>query len=448
MNTHTWTMILLMTLLVAQATASDQEYEAPPVLVASEVLPSQILESEHHRVADEVVNDGYLNTYRIISDYGELEVRGETLLAIRVWEVDALARLDDLSKTKVFLDAVKQSALGQVTTIVEFSKRPVETVKGIPGGVKRLFKRYRRDAKEGYEKVKEVTAGDKDKQAEDEEAPESDAEEAGEDSSSKAKMEELSKQYFGVGKAEREWAQRLGTDPYTSNEILRKAIEKVAWVDRVGRFGVKLAPIPRIPGVNHVRRLNKVVWSKDPYELRDHNRALLREAGADDELIEAFFENAWLNPTQQTRLVDMVGQLQGVEGRASLIERSLQLGSEVQSRFYISSVAMLVWFHQEQAPVQQVLPGSGVPFVLAGERLLVFAAVDHLAWTEEIAELARQRSDELIESGGASRELWLWGSASERCRQQLAALGWQLHEDLRGQLSERIAKSVKGADQQ
>jgi hypothetical protein len=55
-------------------------FETPPVLKASQVLPSQLLQSKHHKVLEEVRNDGYLNFYRVSSKFGEFEAQGNTML--------------------------------------------------------------------------------------------------------------------------------------------------------------------------------------------------------------------------------------------------------------------------------------------------------------------------------------------------------------------------------
>ena len=49
------------------------EFEAPPTFKAGEILPPELLQSEHHRVEEIVENDGYLNYYRIESDFGPFD---------------------------------------------------------------------------------------------------------------------------------------------------------------------------------------------------------------------------------------------------------------------------------------------------------------------------------------------------------------------------------------
>jgi len=57
-------------------------------------------------------------------------------------------------------------------------------------------------------------------------------------------------------------------------------------------------------------------------------------------------------------------------------------------------------------------------------------AVDHVYWTEGIV----QEADVLVGLGTAagdnSPEAWFLGTASDRCRNELSATGWDVHENL------------------
>ena len=103
-----------------------------------------LLASDHHRVVEVVQNDGYLNHYRIQSDYGEFDAQGLTMLRIRTREVQALAELDQVSNTSVFLKSAADAGVQQGKAIVNVALHPVATVKGIPSGLARLF-RYGKD---------------------------------------------------------------------------------------------------------------------------------------------------------------------------------------------------------------------------------------------------------------------------------------------------------------
>ena len=79
--------------------AQAQDFEKPPVFKASQILPPELLKGEFYQVEEKVQNDGYMNFYKITSNFGEFEAEGDSMLRLRVQEIGALAELDQLSKT-------------------------------------------------------------------------------------------------------------------------------------------------------------------------------------------------------------------------------------------------------------------------------------------------------------------------------------------------------------
>jgi hypothetical protein len=245
-------------------------------------------------------------------------------------------------------------------------------------------------------------------------------------------VKDLSDRYFGVSGAERRWAEKLGTDPYTSNKTLAKAIKDVARVDRLGNLAVRFSPMPSIPGVNYVGKVNDLVWSKDPNELNEFNRQRLAAIGADEPLIQAFLDIPWYSPTLQTAFITALSELEGLADRATAIEQALDMQSEVEARFFVQSVMLLAWFHQTQAPLDRLLPPeTRLPLALtADNRLISLLPVDYLFWTEGIATAARSHVDAHADLQVAGREFWFTGKTSERCRSELGALGWTVRDGI------------------
>jgi len=426
-----WFVVLATLVAGVGAIAQEAAYEAPPTLSASEILAPAMLRGEHHEVGEGVTSDGYMNFFTINSDYGQFEAYGELALAIRIQEITALAELDELSKTKVFADAVAKGAMSQVTSVKEFAEKPVETMKGMPGGVKRMFKRAKWNVEEGVEVAKDLST------SESGDGSEGDDESTSEKTKELAKegaeaSEKYAKKYFGVSRSERRWAEKLGIDPYTSNEVLTREIKKVAKVDAAGSFGVRLAPIPRIPGVSYVQDINKLVWSTHPRELRELNLKRLAEMGSSEELAVRFLDNAWFSPSVQTYLVAALGDLEGVEKRDVAIEQAAAAVSREEARFFAQAVAMLAGFHRNSSPIQRLVGGARLPAGLTADGRLVFLVpVDDIFWTEGIAEAA---SGSYSEAGGdlavTSREAWFRGGVSARCRQELEESGWLVFSEV------------------
>ena len=72
------------------------------------------------------------------------------------------------------------------------------------------------------------------------------------------KAVDVTESFLGVSSAHRAWSRKLGTDPYSSNEVLRAAIREVAWAESLGSFGMGFAGIPAIPGADIIGEVNDV----------------------------------------------------------------------------------------------------------------------------------------------------------------------------------------------
>ncbi len=420
--------------------AATESYETPSTLRASDDLSEELLEGRHHEVMCDVENDGYMNYYRIASDFGRFDAYGRTMLAVRIQEIEAIAALDELSKTDVFIDALKASAFRQVDTVKTLADRPVETLMGVPAGLGRMFKRYKRKAEDGAEKVREV--GTQVKEEFLEAASDDDEEDEGEEPGERTDKGEsktdqaldaagkYAKKYFGLSRAERRWAQELGIDPYTSNEVLKRAIRQVARVEASATFGMKFVALPSIPGVGYIRDINSLVWSKDPLDLRLHNEKVLARTGASEEQVTAFLDNPWFSPTLQSTAIEAIAALEGVNGRQTLLLQATLMDSLETARFFTQNLRMLAWHHERNSPLERILDSRLVTTAMTeNRRFVAIAAVDHVYWTEEVAAAA-ERFVETAQTAGAERlEMRLLGGLSERCRRELQARGFVIYSN-------------------
>jgi len=316
----------------------------------------------------------------------------------------------------------------------------VETVKGVPGGLKKSFKKYKRDAKEGYEVAKDATGvggGDDgsegDDQEDDEEAddaePTSSTETAKELAGKTSEAaESYAKKWFGVGAAERRWHEKLGTDPYTTNEVLRKRIKELSKVDVATTTGMRFVPIPRIPGASELHVLNKMVWSVDPRELREQNIKRLVEAGVDEELIEQFMNNPWFSPTGQTMLLTAILEMEGVEGRRVLLEIASTTESAEEGQFDLGNIMFLSAYHRSVKPLARLLPGRVAVAITQNGDMLKIVSVDYAFWQQDLAGAVTTFIDSVADQPATTREIWLRGKASPRFQDEVSGRGWVVHE--------------------
>lgn len=400
----------------AAGTAAGSGYEQPGPLSVSRYLRTDQIAGSGWKVQPRATNDGIFNVYTVDSRFGSLQARGSARLAVRVKEIEALEELDRVSKSDVFVQALKASAMAPVTMVASFADQPVETVKGLGGGVKRLFNKTKFQAQEASHEVKEATT--------------SGGGGGGGGAISKEKTEQAAtdyaKKYLGLSGAERNWYAKLGVDPYTDNEALKKNVKSIARIEAAAKFGMRFVGLPTIPGAREVGQVMELVWKTDPWELRERNRKILLAAGVPEDTARAFENNSAMSPTLQTGFIQSLQALEGVTGRDRLIARALAADEVGDARLLVTSVALLARAHR-QDPLAEIVGDAGLPVARAGDgRLLGVAAVEAVFWTEEVAAAAKQFAAGYAEETGAPRELRFVGDASPRVKAEMALLGWQV----------------------
>ena len=88
-------------------------FEKEPVLNAKDLVGPELLKGPYFTVDDAVPVKGLLARFTIRSPYGKFDAHGIHMLAIRVTEVHAIGKLDELSKTKEFAEAAGRRSRGR-----------------------------------------------------------------------------------------------------------------------------------------------------------------------------------------------------------------------------------------------------------------------------------------------------------------------------------------------
>ncbi len=424
--------IILFILLLPFNVLAAGGYEKIHDLKASEQLPAKILKTDYYQIAPIVKSNGFLNIYTIKSEFGDYQATGNLSLLVLLRELYALQELKNLSKTKVFAEAAANSATGSVEAMFHVATNPVETVKGVPGGVSRLFKRSKDTAGAVYDGGKDVageaadyvTGSDGEKGAEGED--DKNLGETAVDTTGKA-----ADWYFGVTAGQRKWAKKLGVDPYTSNELLQNALREVSKIDRAGSFAVRLAPIPRIPGSNYVSLANNAIWNLSYEELLEQNVVKLTELGISEATIKDFLENQSFSPLMQTYLIAAILQLENVKNRNILIELASTKDTEDFARFYLETVVLMTWFDSQKEKLSEVNSFGETPYSIDKKnRLILILPVDYLFWTEELAVMATKMTSKVNKENKGEKVAIFLGDISPLSETGMKNLGWNVEDEL------------------
>lgn len=419
------TLMASVGVALAAGPARGATLESPGPLRADRYLAPEQMSGPDWKVEPEAITDGFGSTYTLTSRFGTFPARGRTQVAMRIREIQALAQLETVSKSDVFVDAVKKSATAPLVLVASAAAAPVETLKGVPAGVGRWLKKTNFQVKEGYHDAKQGY----------QEVKQAGGEEGG--GGGTAVVAEKGKQeatkyaldYLKISKAELGWYAKLGVDPYTDNQMLRDAVKSVARVEGLTSFGMKFAGLPSIPGAREIRKTMDLVWKTDPWELRRQNRQKLLAAGLSEETARAFEDNPYLSLSQQTALLGALDELAGVAGRQHVISRAIGVESREEGSVLLSSTALMVRLHRQLAPLAEFLEGARLPVArtVKGELAAVVLS-DALFWTAAVDESAREFAAIYAGEPAKARHFWVVGEASAAFKANSRALGWEVHD--------------------
>lgn len=402
--------LAILTVLAAGTIAGAQSgFETEPVLKAQDLVAAELLKGPRFTVDDRVPVKGFLARFTIRSDFGTFEAHGIHMLQIRVKEVVAIGQIDDMSKTKEFAEAAGKAIARPVTSTVNMLIHPVDTITGFPDGVGRLFDRI----KLGGEKV--VAAAS---------AP---------DTSGGQKVADVSQRVgsitvnaLGYEKERRDLAKGLGVDPYTTNPVLAKKLDDMAWVAFSGRFGIQAAVSVLVPysmAMSTVTIMNTTVYDTPPADLINQAQAAFAATGASEAQVAALMKNPQYPLSTLTALAQGCQRLQGVNGIASVVEFAAIAKTQDETRLVTAAVNMLARHHESVERIALVTAPGPIIGTTAGGALVVPAPVDYVAWTQRAAGLAGRE-----DLKAPTRSAWLSGRMSPTARKEFAARTWKVDE--------------------
>jgi hypothetical protein len=354
---------------------------------------------------------GMLGHFTIRSDVGTFEAHGREMLRIRVGELQAIAQLDRMSKSDVFLQAAANAVARPVESMANLLANPTQTVQGLSGGVERFFGRVELGARQ-IETAASAPPPSGTDQAE----------------LIAKRVGGLTANAFGYEAERRALAKSLGVDPYTTNPVLAKKLNDMAWVAFSGRVGVNTLIsvfVPASIAISATSFTNSLIYDTPAADLIIRNQQRLTNMGASEADTQALMKNPWYSLSVLTSLVSALDRLSGISGRPAVVALAATAATEDQARFLASAVEMLAAQQQTGASFAQLGASGTVIGWGPGGAPLVPAAVDYVAWTERVAGFAGRP-----ELQGKSGSIWLTGHMSPEAQRQFSALGWTIHQNV------------------
>jgi hypothetical protein len=397
--------IMLLTWMThAGAETSPKVQTLPIKLHASNVLPKELLAAPGYQVKEDVWNDGFVNTYDLSTIYGPLKVESTALLKMRLDEIKALKRMEELKKTKVFKDALAASVKGPLKTAKGLVTSPVKTVTGTVTGVGRWFSDVGRSVV-----------------------------------SSDPHQEGALKTAVGHAAAKRKFAYEFGINPYSSFKPLQEELNDIAWTATGGGLTIKAAfsAIKDTPGTvvqvtGSAAGMRMLVRDKSPAELDKINRKKLKAMGVPDTLLNEFLKNPHYDPQEETLLVGALDSLKGVKGRDVFVRRAYLATEESVALFMRLQAEMMANYKANVTSVSRIVEANGVPFLQRGDGVVVgLFPLDYVAWTRSLWQKEKVVSEALSRlQGVAGKELWIEGMVDPVTRKALEDRDWKVEDSV------------------
>jgi len=355
------------------------------------------------RSGEEVTTQSGANHFTIDSHFGIFTAEGNAMLVRRVDEINAIARLSEVSKTDEFKEALKRAAMSPVNTVKALVTDPVKTVSAIPKGLKKFMGRAGETVK-SIGKKKDAEEGDGGKNMQ---------------------------QIIGFTDAKRKVAISLGVDPYSTNEVLQKQLDDITWANFAGGMVFSLGTMGIGGGVGTALTATQVTGSfeqvlkeKNPTDLKLMNRKILLGLGASSGDTERFLKNTAFSPSVQTAFALNLQALDGVANRGAFVRLAGTISSsEPDAIFCVQTAALMGNLHKGEKPLARIELLGDFPICIAKDGTAVVAMQwDYAAYTPMADKFSRDL-DEFSKDKGNKRLIALSGTISPRLRQALEARG-------------------------
>src|SRR5215468_10945451 len=128
---------------------AEAVFEELPELQASDILKPEFLKGPHFVVREPVPTSAGMNQFTIDSDFGVFEADGNETLLQRLKEIDAIARLQDVSRTDQFKKSLVAAAKSPLNSAKAIARDPAQAISNVPKGLMKFLGR----AKESVQNV-------------------------------------------------------------------------------------------------------------------------------------------------------------------------------------------------------------------------------------------------------------------------------------------------------
>ncbi len=397
-------------------------YETPEVLIASDVLPPEIKWGKNFSVrgvtasTEDTNTLGYTHRFEITSIYGNFEAFCIDMVRIRAHEINVIAVLQDIRKTKSFSKAIKKSRKGPYEKAVDLILNPVDTITGVPKGGWRFIAR-------SGEMVKGGPGG----------------REGG--------HTEALADFF---KIKCRYAYKLGVNVYSKNKVLQKELNNVSMAEFASgaetlllftksgknaeglmlKDAKDLKIITRSPFLDEI---DKMLLGNTPDDLEIINRDKLKQIVEEDYVIEGFLHHDNYSPRNKTIIIHALAKMVGIKNRDIFIKQAILVDNDEIAFIYQRMAEMIYDYHKNVKPVVEIIPVRRMVSIYTSDQAIIaMLPVDNLYWAEptdlfvsELLELSESEDREVKKV-----IMGITGKATSHAKEVLTARGIVIKENM------------------
>jgi len=246
------------------------------------------------------------------------------------------------------------------------------------------------------------------------------------------------KQIIGYSEEKRKEAIKLGVDPYSTNQVLQKELDEIAWASFAGGAAFTLATLPiggaagaALTVTNVSGEFEQMLTEKTPADLKAINRKTLIGMGAGDKEADSFLRNNAFSPSAQTAFVLNLKSMVGVANRRAFVRLAAEnSSSEADAIFCVQTSSLLGKLHTGGTPLARIEALGDFPIAVAKDGTTVVALQwDYAAWTVGAAELTEAIQNFAGQSPRNKKVLVaLSGEMTPRLRHELEARGQDVRD--------------------
>ena len=389
--------------LAEEAATGQTAFDSPEVRATADVVAPDLLRGPHYQLGPIVSSFAFMDHYTVTSDYGPFTAPSDARLRRLIREIAAIAELQKIHRSDAFAKATVEAGKGVVKGAQHLIEDPVGTIGAVPEAVFSVFGRVSESAKRGRRSQYE---------------------------------DGVAQNLLAVSSFKRDYAKKFDVDVYSSNEVLQKELNSVAWASAAGNLTLSAASmvtgaavLQAASGVRTLEQAKDLVNALPPSELSKRNREALRHMRVPDPITDRFLENRLLSPRHQTIIIEAMKALGAIPGRSAFIQYAARADSEEAALLFQEMAELLADCHRSVAPIQRLDIYLNVPVAYTGQgSAVVLLPIDRLLWTERTAGIATSLARTLPKPQPVRIEVWMTGDASDRARAELQQLGITLVE--------------------